>query len=146
MTPTTETVLRANDIKRKFILSVRPTFVTDTPRLSELVFKFNQPFDTSITMNLSKRFLPLALRSLSMPLMRSYSHSAKGMLSCFAFRRGREPNCSLILGNFMSLRRFRVKQGANVNEIVELCDKEFIPILRKHPDFIAYYVSVRIAV
>eukprot|EP00455_Lapot_gusevi_P046160 TRINITY_DN6030_c0_g1_i3.p1 TRINITY_DN6030_c0_g1~~TRINITY_DN6030_c0_g1_i3.p1 ORF type:complete len:153 (-),score=14.28 TRINITY_DN6030_c0_g1_i3:41-499(-) len=42
-------------------------------------------------------------------------------------------------GNFMSVRRFKVQKPATVAEITELCDKEFVPLISRHPDFVAYY-------
>jgi len=43
----------------------------------------------------------------------------------------------------MSLRKFKLRKNASVDNVIDLCDKEFIPLLRKHPDFVAYYVSVQ---
>ena len=40
----------------------------------------------------------------------------------------------------MSLRKFKLRKNASVDNVIDLCDKEFIPLLRKHPDFVAYYV------
>jgi len=42
----------------------------------------------------------------------------------------------------MSVRRWNVLPGADVKAITEMCDKEFVPLIRSHPDFLCYYATV----
>jgi hypothetical protein len=47
-----------------------------------------------------------------------------------------------IKGSFMSFRRYKISPGATAKEVTELCGKEFVPIISRHPDFISYHATV----
>jgi len=42
----------------------------------------------------------------------------------------------------MSVRRYTITAGTSVSTVVEICDKEFVPLVSRHPDFISYYAII----
>ena len=43
---------------------------------------------------------------------------------------------------FMSIRKFKVLSPENLKHVIDLCGKEFAPMISAHPDFLAYYTSL----